>query len=197
MVALISQERRLPPATVEQSRIVQQVLQACVVDLVDLGLIGAQARVCVHGPDMRAVREQADELVAIARELAETAADRAATLGSCPDGRAATVAERSSAERFPAGSHPDGDVAEAIAATLTALVRQFRHRIAVTGAADPATRRLLIDTTARLEHLRWMWHAQFARPTRVLSERPRPGGAPHSRHDPATDPLPLAGVRSA
>src|SRR3989454_12836519 len=70
-------------------------LQGVLVELVDLSLIGKQLHWAVSGSLFRPLHVQLDELVDSWRELADTVAERAVTLGFVPDGQAQTVAAAS------------------------------------------------------------------------------------------------------
>ena len=67
-------------------------LQAMLVDLVDLALIGKQLHWSVVGRDFRSLHLQLDELVESWRELGDAVAERAVAIGYFPDGQAHTVA---------------------------------------------------------------------------------------------------------
>ena len=68
-------------------------LQATLIDILDLALVGKQLHWSVVGPDFRSLHLQLDELVDAWRELGDRVAERAVMLGVSPDGRAATIAE--------------------------------------------------------------------------------------------------------
>src|ERR1700704_6543856 len=67
-------------------------LQAMLVELVDLSLLGKQLHWSVTGPHFRSLHEQLDEVVDEWRELSDTVAERAVAVGVWPDGQSATVA---------------------------------------------------------------------------------------------------------
>src|SRR5436305_7494347 len=67
-------------------------LQATLVELVDLSLVGKQLHWNVVGPLFRPLHLQLDELVDSWRELADTVAERAVATGFAPDGQAAAIA---------------------------------------------------------------------------------------------------------
>ena len=71
------------------------VLQAALVDLVDLSLIGKQAHWNVIGKNFRSIHLQLDELVTLARTAADQVAERAAALGVTPKRTAKTNAPSS------------------------------------------------------------------------------------------------------
>jgi starvation-inducible DNA-binding protein len=83
---------------------VGSALQAVLVELIDLFLIGKQLHWTVNGPVFRPLHLQLDELVACWRELADTVAERAVALGVVPDGQAQTVARVSQLEPVAQGT---------------------------------------------------------------------------------------------
>ncbi|NLE78569.1 MAG: DNA starvation/stationary phase protection protein [Rhodococcus sp.] len=146
----------------DQQKIAGAALQSTVVDLIDLSLIAKQAHWNVIGQNFRSVHLALDELVTAARDFTDQAAERAASIGVSPDGRAATVAKDSGTKGFGEGWTKDAEVTAAVVGNLAAVIERLRERIGVTESADPVTQDLLIAITARLEQLHWMWQAQIA-----------------------------------
>src|SRR5438034_7580589 len=68
-------------------------LQATLVELVDLSLIGKQLHWNIFGRPFKPRHEHLHELVDSWRDLADTVAERAVALGVAPDGQAATVSD--------------------------------------------------------------------------------------------------------
>ncbi len=143
-------------------RVTGDALRGTVVDLIDLSLIAKQAHWNVIGPNFRSVHLALDELVTAARDFTDAAAERATAIGVSPDGRAATVAEKSSATGLSEGWQQDRAIIEAIVKNLAAVIARLRERIDETEKADPVTQDLFIEMAARLEQLHWMWQAQVA-----------------------------------
>ncbi|MFD0856083.1 Dps family protein, partial [Actinomadura adrarensis] len=71
-----------------------QVLQAALVDMVDLALVAKQAHWNLTGRNFKVVHEHLDEVVDLARTYQDEFAERAVAIGINPDGRARTVADR-------------------------------------------------------------------------------------------------------
>ena len=88
-------ETYLPPLGHHQHDEVGRELQAALVELIDLSLIGKQLHWSVSGPLFRSLHLQLDELVESWPDLADTAAERPVTIGFWPDGQARAVAEGS------------------------------------------------------------------------------------------------------
>jgi starvation-inducible DNA-binding protein len=136
-------------------------LQAALVDLIDLSLVAKQAHWNVIGPHFKVVHEHLDELVGLARRYADEVAERAATIGSPPDGRAGTVASTSVIPTGAAGWQNDRDVVASVTAAIAAVARRLREHIDVTGKTDPVTQDLMIQITAAIEQALWMWRSQL------------------------------------
>src|ERR671930_2447117 len=88
----ITREAHLPALGHHQREEVGRELQATLVELVDLSLLGKQLHWSVVGVVFKPLHEHLDELVDSWRELADTVAERAVALGFAPDGQAAAVA---------------------------------------------------------------------------------------------------------
>ncbi len=138
------------------------VLQATLVDLIDLSLVAKQAHWNVVGKNFRSVHLQLDELVTTARTYTDEVAERAAALGISPDGKAKTVAEGSGVPAFPGGWLKEDEVVAAVVTALGELIGRLRARIDETDKSDLVTQDLLIEITKNLEQAHWMWQAQQA-----------------------------------
>jgi starvation-inducible DNA-binding protein len=138
------------------------VLQATLVDLVDLSLIGKQAHWNVIGKNFRSVHLQLDELVTTARNAADQVAERAAALGVTPNGTAKTIAASSGVPAIETGWLKEDQVVTAITSSLGSLITRMRARIDETDKPDLVTQDLLIGITQELEQAHWMWQAQSA-----------------------------------
>lgn len=138
------------------------VLQATLVDLVDLSLIGKQAHWNVIGKNFRSVHLQLDELVVLARTAADQVAERAAALGVTPNGTAKTIAASSGVPEIETGWLKEDEVVKSITASLASLIARMRTRIDETDKPDLVTQDLLIGITQQLEQAHWMWQAQSA-----------------------------------
>jgi starvation-inducible DNA-binding protein len=81
----------LPALGSHQRARVGQELQATLLDLIDLSLLGKQLHWSVVGPHFRSLHLQLDELVDGWRALADTVAERAVAIGFWPDGQAGAI----------------------------------------------------------------------------------------------------------
>ncbi|MBO0847853.1 MAG: DNA starvation/stationary phase protection protein [Pseudonocardia sp.] len=136
------------------------LLQDTLVDLIDLSLVAKQAHWNLVGRHFHDIHLHLDELVQTARSYTDAVAERAATIGVSPDGRAGTVAKSSSLPEFPNGWVSDRDAVKKIFEATDTVVNRLRPRIAQAGAVDTLTEDLLISAGRDLEEARWMWQAQ-------------------------------------
>ncbi|MFI6497319.1 Dps family protein [Nonomuraea typhae] len=148
------------PLSDDAGKIVGEALQGALVDLIDLSLVAKQAHWNVVGPHFRPLHLQLDELVDIAREHADTVAERAVALGVNPDGRAASVASASKLAQPDRAWIEDGKVVALFTDLLEGVIARMRERIAATGEPDPVTQDLLIAVAQDVEKQHWMFQAQ-------------------------------------
>ncbi|MEW1752639.1 DNA starvation/stationary phase protection protein [Streptomyces angustmyceticus] len=144
----------------EDRGVVGAALQGALVDLVDLSLVAKQVHWNVVGPRFRSVHLQLDEVVATARQHADTVAERASAIGVSPDGRAVTVAKTSGISEITDGWIKDGDVVRAMVEALSAVIGRMRERITATADPDPVSQDIFIGLTADLEKHHWMFQAE-------------------------------------
>jgi starvation-inducible DNA-binding protein len=138
------------------------VLQATLVDLIDLSLIAKQAHWNVVGQNFRSAHLQLDELVSAARQYVDDVAERANAIGVSPNGKAKTVVESSGIPDYPANWQTAEATVAAIVEILGEFIKRLRERIDETEKTDPVTQDLLIEIAAELEKQHWMWQAQMA-----------------------------------
>ncbi|GAA3086470.1 Dps family protein [Streptosporangium carneum] len=148
------------PLNAENKKVVATALQGSLVDLLELSLLGKQAHWNVIGHNFRSLHLQLDEIVAAAREHADTVAERAVALGCNPDGRATTLSKTSEVPEIEAGYINDGKVVAAMTDILGSIIRRMRERIEATDEPDPVTQDILIEITQDLEKHHWMLEAQ-------------------------------------
>jgi starvation-inducible DNA-binding protein len=95
-------------------------LQATLVDLIDLTLIGKQMHWNVVGPHFRSLHLALDEFIDSWRLMSDTVAERITALGLSPDGRAATIAGDSEIAAVHDGAIKDDD-----------LIDELKKRLAI------------------------------------------------------------------
>jgi starvation-inducible DNA-binding protein len=135
-------------------------LQAALVELIDLTLLAKQAHWNVVGPNFRSVHLELDEIVDSTRLAADQVAERIATIGAEPDGRARAIASASGLPEFPAGRVSTTEVVERVGATVDEMTARLRDRIARIADPDPISQDILIGIGDQLEKHAWMLRAQ-------------------------------------
>lgn len=150
------------PLSDDARQTVGAVLQDSVADFVDLSLNAKQWHWNVVGKNFREAHLHLDELVELARGYSDDAAERAATIGVPPDGRAQTVSKTTGLPATEEGWRDVEDVNRTVVETLAALIERMRERIEVTDGPDPVTQDMFIAMTAKLEEAHWMWQAKTA-----------------------------------
>ena len=136
-------------------------LQATLIDLVDLALVGKQLHWSVVGPDFRPLHLQLDELVASWHGLADSVAERAVAIGAFPDGQAAAVAARSEGKALEVGAIEDHEVVRELAHRIAEVSELARTRMDRLGELDAASQDVLVDIVRVLEEQQWMVRAQL------------------------------------
>lgn len=151
----------LPPLGTHQREEIGRLLQATLVELVDLTLVGKQLHWSVVGPHFRSLHLQLDELVDGWRAQADAVAERAVALGAFPDGQAAAVAAGSELHPLERGAIEDDAVLRDLARRLADVVERTRGRMDRLGELDAASQDVLVDAVRALEENLWMVRAQL------------------------------------
>jgi starvation-inducible DNA-binding protein len=136
-------------------------LQATLAELIDLALLGKQAHWSVIGPQFRSVHLELDEIVDLARLSYDRVAERLATIGVAPDGRAETVASTSELPPFPEGFVPATETVQRVTQAMDTVAMRMKERIAAIGDDDPVSQDILIGTTDEVEKAAWMLRSQL------------------------------------
>jgi starvation-inducible DNA-binding protein len=131
-------------------------LQQVLVDLIELHLQGKQAHWNLVGTNFRDLHLQLDDIVDIAREAADTVAERIRALDAVPDGRTDTVAATTSVPAAPSGLVGTSDTVDIITDRIYATVATLRAVHDEVDAADPSSADLLHAIITDLEKQAWM-----------------------------------------
>lgn len=137
-------------------------LQATLLEVIDLSLIGKQLHWSVSGPLFRSLHLYLDELIDTWRDLADSLAERAVTIGYRPDGQAATVAAGSGLSPVPVGSVPDHAVIRELVKLVAEVAERARGRMDRLGEIDAASQDVIVETVRALEAQLWMLRSQIA-----------------------------------
>ena len=136
-------------------------LEATLLELVDLSLLGNQLRWSLSGPLAPVLHRHLDELVESWRGLASKAAERAITIGYWPDGQADAVAARDEHAAVARGPVEDQAVVSLLVQFLAAVTERTRGRLSRLGALDVVSQQVLIEVVRQLEQQLWMVRAQL------------------------------------
>ena len=131
-------------------------LQKVLVDLIELSLQGKQAHWNVVGKNFRDTHLVLDEVVDAAREFSDTIAERMRAIYITPDGRAATVAAKSSLPTVPSKEVDTAETVDLITAALYATAGTARRIHDEVDGEDPTSADILHTVLERLEQLAWM-----------------------------------------
>ena len=154
-----AQAAHLPPISTRERKEIGRLLQASLVELVDLSLLGKQLHWSVVGQHFRTLHLQLDELVDSWRELSDTVAERAVALGFPVDGQSATVA--GSLAPVKAGPLEDHVVVRELTTRLAEVVERVRERMDRLGELDAASQDVAIEVLRALEQQLWMVRVQL------------------------------------
>jgi starvation-inducible DNA-binding protein len=133
-----------------------QNLQRVLVDLIELHLQGKQAHWNLVGTNFRDLHLQLDSIVDIAREAADTIAERMRALDAIPDGRTDTVVATTTVPAAAPGLLSTAETVDALTSRIYATVASVRAVHDEVDAADPSTADLLHSIIADLEKQVWM-----------------------------------------
>src|SRR5207244_13096478 len=125
-MASIATEAHLPALDHHRREEVGRELQATLVELIDLSLLGKQLHWNIFGRPFKPLHEHLDELVDSWRELSDTVAERAVALGYSPDGQAAAVSQGSGITPVDAGAPDTHPVTPQLAERLAAATAPTR-----------------------------------------------------------------------
>jgi starvation-inducible DNA-binding protein len=131
-------------------------LQATLVELIDLSLIGKQLHWNIYGRPFKPLHEHLDELVDSWHDLSDTVAERAVALGFSPDGRAATVSSDSEIDAVEAGSLETDAALHTLIPRVADATERIRGRMDRLGELDLASQDVLIEVVRELEKQLWM-----------------------------------------
>ncbi len=151
----------LPSLGHHQRNEVGNELQATLVELVDLTLVGKQLHWNVVGTLFRPLHLQLDELVESWHGLADTVAERAVAIGFAPDGQARTIAAVEELEPVDEGPIEAEAVVRELARRLADTSERVRARMDRLGELDLASQDVLIEAVRELEQQLWMVRAQL------------------------------------
>ena len=160
-MASIAHEAHLPALDHHRRAEVGRELQATLLELVDLSLIGKQLHWNVVGLVFKPLHEHLDELVDSWRDLSDTVAERAVAVGFAPDGRSGTVAQESAIDAVDAGTLDTDTAVHELVERLADVTERIRARMDRLGEIDLASQDVLIEVVRELEKQQWMLRASL------------------------------------
>jgi starvation-inducible DNA-binding protein len=150
------------PALGEHERAeVGRELQATLIELVDLSLLGKQLHWSVVGPLFRPLHLYLDELIDVWRDASDTVAERAVALGYWPDGQAEVVAADSKVAPVERGAIEDQALLHLLVERVADVTERIRERMDRVGEFDSASEDVLVGVVRSLEEQLWMIRAQL------------------------------------
>src|ERR1700749_1073250 len=155
-MAAPSQQAHLPALDHHHRDEVGRELQATLVELIDLSLIGKQLHWNIYGRPFKPLHEHLDELVDSWRELSDTVAERVVALGVAPDGRAGTVDASSAVDPVDAGALDTDTATRELVERLADVTERIRARMDRLGEMDLASQDVLVEVVRELEKQLWM-----------------------------------------
>ena len=138
------------------------LLQASLVDLVDLALTAKQMHWHVQGARFRDVHLQLDVVVDVSRKWSDVMAERAIAIGATVDARAATVARETKIEAPATGYLKDADVVHQMSLILQGVSERFQRRIDKCEEPDPISQDQLIAVAEDVQEQSWWFQAMDA-----------------------------------
>jgi starvation-inducible DNA-binding protein len=160
-MAPVAQEAHLPALGQHQREEVGRELQATLVELIDLSLIGKQLHWNIAGRPFKPLHEHLDELVDSWRDLSDTVAERAVALGFSPDGQAAAVDDGSEIAPVEPGFLDTDTATRELVQRLADVTEGIRERMDRLEQLDLASQDVLIEVLRELEKQQWMLRASL------------------------------------
>jgi starvation-inducible DNA-binding protein len=162
MSPIVPDQAHLPALASHERAELANELQASLVELVDLSLLGKQLHWSVVGPQFRPLHLYLDELVDSWRDLADAMAERAVALGAWPDGQARTVAADSPIAPVERGAVEDRELVRELSTRLAEVAERTRARAQRAAELDPASEDVFVGALRALEEQLWMVRAHMA-----------------------------------
>src|SRR3954467_12533968 len=155
-MASVAHEAHLPALTHHYREEAGRELQATLVELIDLSLIGKQLHWNIFGRPFKPLHEHLDELVDSWRDLSDTVAERVVALGVAPDGRAGTIDAGSGIDPVDAGALDTDTATRELVERLADVTERIRARMDRLGEIDLASQDVLAEVVRELEKQLWM-----------------------------------------
>jgi starvation-inducible DNA-binding protein len=155
-LATVTREAHLPALDHHRREEAGQALQATLVELIDLSLLGKQLHWNIVGRPFKPLHEHLDELVDSWRELSDTVAERAVALGFSPDGQSAAVSAVSSIATVERGLLDTDRALHELVPRVADVAERIRERMERLGELDLVSQDVLVEVVRELEKQLWM-----------------------------------------
>ncbi len=149
----------VPGMKSDDAQLVVGLLQDRLNALNDLALTLKHVHWNVVGPHFIAVHLMLDPQVEAVRAMADTTAERIATLGGSPTGTPGRLVEQRTWDDYTLGRADAIDHLGALDLVYTGVVESHRAAIESTEKTDPVTQDMLIGQAAQLEMFQWFVRA--------------------------------------
>jgi starvation-inducible DNA-binding protein len=151
----------LPALGAHEREEIGRELQATLLELIDLSLLGKQLHWSIVGPLFRPLHLYLDELIDSWRDLGDTVAERAVAVGFWPDGQADAVVASSEIARVERGAIEDRHVLRELVKRVAEVDERTRERMDRLAELDSASEDVLVGVVRALEEQLWMIRAQL------------------------------------
>jgi len=152
----IAQATHLPALDQHRRHEAGRELQATLVELVDLSLLGKQLHWNISGRPFKPLHEHLDELVDSWRELSDTVAERAVALGVSPDGQSGTIGADSGMAPIAVGPLDTDHALQALVPRVADAAERIRERMDRLANVDLVSQDVLVEVVRDLEKQLWM-----------------------------------------
>lgn len=142
----------------------RDALQAVLVNLLDLQLVGKQAHWNIVGPNFRDLHLNLDEVVAIARRGSDEIAERMRAMHATPDGLVGTIAKYTELEQPTTGEILTTNAIDVMVKAIQSTVGVMRRVHDAVDEADPTSADILHEYIAQLEQQAWFISAETRTP---------------------------------
>ncbi|MBO0939298.1 DNA starvation/stationary phase protection protein [Fibrella sp. HMF5335] len=139
----------------ERKEMVTGLLQATVVELLELYHSTKQSHWNLRGPLYFPLHENLDEYATIQLEFTDRIAERALHIGAPIDGRTGVIAQTANLGEFPAGYLADHHVLELMTERIYKVATRVRQRIEQLSQVDETTSNLLQELSYALDKQVW------------------------------------------
>ena len=151
----------LPALGAHEREEIGRELQATLLELIDLSLLGKQLHWSIVGPLFRPLHLYLDELIDSWRDLGDTVAERAVAVGFWPDGQADAVVAGSEIARVERGAVEDRHVLRELVKRVAEVDERTRERMDRLAELDSASEDVLVGVVRALEEQLWMIRGQL------------------------------------